>query len=439
MVDRDQAAFSSAADTPSLAAEVSGTRAGAIVFIGVIALNIGNAAFHLLSARILGPEQYSDVVSLLAASGLVTLPFSGVQYAFARVVSEDAARGDTAAVSDFIHRALAMALVAGAALTALLVALSPLIRSALGVQKLSPVVLAALYTLPALMAPALWGIAQGLQRFGLISASLVFGTVVRIGLLGALVPVGVGVGIVMGSTLVAGIAALLIPLPFILGWLKTPRAAERRPVTIVVRSMAPVIAGTLAITSLTTVDLIAAKVALPSHDAGVYGSASFIGRILLYLPAPIATVLLPKVASRAAAARDTRAILHASLAVTGVFSLVGTAIFVAMPHLIVQVSFGSKFAGAAPLLGLFGLAMTLYALLNVQFVYHLGHGRESMAWLLVGGAVAQIAVYGLVHGSTYQLIGANLGTAAVLVLIHEFAFEPTLPYAASWLIRRVLP
>jgi O-antigen/teichoic acid export membrane protein len=419
--------------TSALVAEVRGTKAGLLVLIGIGALNAGNAAFHLLSARLLGPSQYGEVVSLIAAQGLIALPFGGMQYAVARFVAEDAARGDAEAVASFLRRALIGTAALAVGVTIVLTGISPLLRHALGVEKLLPVALTGLYMLPALLVPTVSGAAQGLQRFALISGSLIAGSASRIVLVVLLIPVGLGVGGVMGATLVAGFVSLLPMTSFILSWLRRPARSDRGPSNrTVIRYVAPVLAGTLAITSLTTADLIVAKLALSSQDAGIYGSASFIGRLLLYLPMTIATVLLPKVTSRAATDADTEEILHASLAVTALFSLAGTALLVLLPKLVIAVTFGSKYNSAIPLVGLFGLAMTAYALLNVQLAYHLGHGRVHMAWLLLGGAVAQLALYGFVHGSTYELVGANLATSLALLLLHEFLVERTLPESARW-------
>jgi O-antigen/teichoic acid export membrane protein len=429
---------SDAAPEPAtaLVAEVRGTKAGLLVLIGIGSLNLGNAAFHLLSARLLGPSQYADVVSLVAAQGLIALPFAGVQYAVARFVAEDATHGDELAVASFVRRAVVASGLFAVAVAVVMTGVSPLLRHALGVQKLIPVVLTGLYMLPALAVPVILGIAQGLQRFALISASLIAGSVGRIVLILLLIPLGLGVGGVMGATFVAGFIALVPAAPFVWSWLRRPAPPDRGPSNrVVLRYVAPVLAGTLAITSLTTADLIAAKLALSSHDAGIYGAGSFVGRLLLYLPMTIATVLLPKVTSRAAVRADTDEILHASLAVTAAFSLLGTAVLVVVPRLVIAATFGSKYNGAIPLIGLFGLAMTAYALLNVQLAYHLGHGRQGFAWMLLCGAAAQLVLYAIVHGSTYQLVGANLATSVAVLVSHELAFERTLPQAARWGLR----
>jgi O-antigen/teichoic acid export membrane protein len=425
--------------TESLSREIRGTRAGLTVLVGVATLNLANALFHLVTARELGPSQYSEVVSLVTLSGLIALPFGGAQLAVARIIADEVARGRTASAADFAARAARVSIATGTALTVMMVCLSPLLQDLLGITRLLPVVLVSLYTLPALVAPVAWGLAQGLQRFAVVAASMGVGAVLRVVLVVALIPFGLGVGGAMGATLLSGIATVAIGAPLAITLIRQRVPSVRSAISAneAVRYFGPVIGGTLAITLLTTTDVLVAKLALSSHDAGIYGSASFIGRLLLYLPMTVATVLLPKVTSRAAAALDTREILSASLAVTGAFSLLGTVVLIVGPKLVIAVTFGSKYDGAIPLVGIFGFAMTVYALLNVQFVWHLGHGRPGMAWLLLGGSALQILTFSLVHGSTYQLVTVNLLTGLALLAVHEVFFESTLIPALGWTRHRI--
>jgi len=417
---------------------VRGTQAGLIVFAGVATLNLANAMFHLVTARTLGPREYGTVASLLALSGLIALPLGGIQLAVARYVAEDAARGRLGAVGEFTRRALTASVVAGVVLTVVVVAVSSVIRDALGIGSLLPVILMGLYTFPAVVAPVAWGLAQGLQRFTTLSVSVASGSVVRTAVVLALIPFGLGVGGAMMATLVSAFAAVAIVVPTVVSSLRAPSLGQRGPANgEALRYLVPVLVGTLAITSLTTVDLIAAKLALTPRDAGIYGAGSFVGRLLLYLPMTVATVLLPKVTSRAAVEEDTTEILYASIAVTAALSLLGTLVLIAAPRTVIDLTFGSSYGDAAPLVGLFGLAMTLYAILNVQLVYHLGHGRRGMALLLLGGAALQIGLYGAVHGSTYRLVSANLASAALLLVAHEVVLARTLPGAAGWAFRTV--
>src|SRR4051794_21633311 len=75
------------------APEVSGIRAGAIVFIGIGVTNLGNYVFQLLAARHLGPSSYGDVATLAALLATASLPLGGIQVFVARHVAREASRG----------------------------------------------------------------------------------------------------------------------------------------------------------------------------------------------------------------------------------------------------------------------------------------------------------------------------------------------------------
>jgi O-antigen/teichoic acid export membrane protein len=219
----------------------------------------------------------------------------------------------------------------------------------------------------------------------------------------------------MAATLVAGLFAVALPLFVLranLARMRTWRPRVTKPDALAVL---PVVAGMLAVTCLTTDDLVAAKIAFPPHEAGLYGAASLIGRVILYLPLAIVTVLLPHVAARVSAGRETGELLMISLLCTGAFCLAFSAVYAALPHLIVQVAFGSKYEGGASLLWMFGIAMTLYSLINVVLVYRLGHGETHTSWLLLAGVGVQAALFAAFHSSARELLAASIATGAVLL------------------------
>jgi O-antigen/teichoic acid export membrane protein len=411
----------SSVDLVGTVPEVTGTRAGMIVFVGLAALNAGNALFHLISARYLGPADYSELVSLLALSGLVALPLGALQLAVARSVAADVARGLQAEVAARARQGVLISLTIAVALAVVLLAATPLIKNLLSIEATLPVVLTAMLTIPSLLAPALWGVAQGLQRFVVIAGSVTLGSAFRLGLLAAMLPLGLTVDGALGATFVAMIAAAAVPLVALAPALRRPAEHVQLSSKEFLRSATPIAIGTLAITALTTIDLLVAKVALPSSEAGEYGSASLIGRLILYVPATIATVLLPKVSSRAATERGTTDILRSSLAVTVIISLLATVVLATLPGLVLDASFGSAFSEAAPLLGLFGIAMTLFAALNILLIHDLGHHSSRVAWLLLGGAGLQLGGYAVFHESGRQLLYVSITTGALLLVAYAIA------------------
>jgi O-antigen/teichoic acid export membrane protein len=409
-----------------------GLHAGAIVLVGILLLNGGNYLFHLITARALGPAPYGDVVSLLALAGLVSLPLGGVQIVVARAAARFATSGDAPRLRSVFRLALAGVGAVAVAVSLLLVVAAPLIRSSLGIESLPAIVLTAAVVLPSLLSPVALGVVQGLQRFTLYSMSLGVVTVVRIGLLVVLAAAGLTVSGAMAATAAGVMAGLLLPLVGLRRELRGA-SAPRPPLSLASlrRSFSPGILGLLAITSLTTADVIVAKAALSDHDAGIYGGASLVGRVIVFLAAAVVTVLLPKVSARTSRGEATADILAASLAVTAAASLALTLVYAALPDLIVKLAFGSEFGDAAGLLGLFGVAMSGYALLNVLLVYHLARGASATSWLLLGGAVVQLGAYGLLHDSPRQILAASIATMAALLVAHELFIEPSLSHAVG--------
>lgn len=395
-----------------------GMRAGSIVFVGIAAANLGNYLFHFISARLLGPAPYGDLASLLALAGLIGLPLGGVQFALARWVAHFGARGEADAIGALYRRSVFLGLGLGALLTLLLLALAVPLQHALGIKSLPAVLLTALVTAPAVLTPVVMGLAQGLQRFRLFSVALIAGAPVRVLLALLLLTSGLGVAGAMSATLTATVVAVLIPVIALGGWHRRGRGLPS-PVRAheAASYVFPVTLGLLAITSLTTVDVIVAKAAFPEHAAGVYGGASLIGRVILYLPTAIVTVLLPKVSARSAENRETGDILEKSLLATGAFCALATLIYVLAPGLIVRIALGTKFEDASGLLWMFALAMTGYALLNVLLAYNIGRGRSSFSWLLVGGALTQLAGFEVFHGSPRQLLAVSISVAFSLLLV----------------------
>lgn len=414
-----------------------GIHAGAIVLVGIVTLNLGNYAFHFLAARELGPAPYGDVVSLLALAGLIALPLGGIQVVVARTVARLSTVDDAERLRAFVRLALVATAAVSAAITLALLLLSPLIQDWLGVGSLGAIALTGALTIPALLTPIALGAAQGLQRFTLLSVSLTLSTAVRLASLVVALALGFGVAGVLGASLVGSIVALGVPLAGLRARLRGPRA-QPPPLSrsALTTSLLPSVAGLLAITALTTADVLVAKVVLDDHDAGIYGGASLIGRVIFYLPAVILTVLLPKVSARTTRGEASGDILGASVAVTLAASALVTLVYALAPELVVRVAFGSEYDDATGLLGLFGIAMTGYAVLNVLLVYHLARNVNTLSWLLLAGAAIQLGGYALFHDSARQLLAVSISTMVALLAAHELLVDRSLTSAAARLVRR---
>jgi O-antigen/teichoic acid export membrane protein len=411
--------------TGTVTTQMGGVRAGVIVLVGFVLANAGNYAFQLLTARELGPLEYGDVATLSALTLLIGLPLGGVQVFVARHVARDTGHHGVAATGAFLRGFTSACALAGAALAIALLALAPVVKSALSILNIWAIVFTAVFAVPAFLFPPVLGAAQGLQRFRLVSVAMAAPSVVRAVMVAITLAAGFGAGAAMGVTVASALLGVLIPFLALRAVFQQPATTWRPRVSMEeFRQLVPVVGGLLAITALSTDDLLVAKAAF--SQAGVYGSASLLGRAILYLTAAVVTVLLPKVSQRAAASQDTSSIVGRSIFVTAAFGACATLFYAAFGEQIVRLAFGAKYEAAAGLLWMFGIAMTGYAVLNVLLTYHIGLGASRMSWLLLIGAVAQVALFAVFHDTARELLWTSIVSAGGLIVAHELVVEPTL-------------
>ena len=418
---------------PMPAQEMRGMRAGAIMLVGVAAVNGGNYLFHLIAARDLGPRDYGDLVALLTLAALVSLPLAALQVVVSRYVARFTAVGDVSQANRLNRRVVAGTVAFSLFTLVLIVALTPLIQRWLSIASAPAVIVTSLLILPSALTPVIWGVAQGLQRFTLLAFSMTVGTIARLAALVAFIVVGFSTWSAVTATLVGMTVSMAVPFIPLRGWFRRPAAVAdgaQREVEGLLRATAPAAVALLAFTSLSQADVLAANAVFDDTTSGIYSAASLIGRVILYLPAAVVAVLLPKVASRTASNRSTVGILGSSLLATFAFCALSTLVYAAFPEAIVNIAFGAKYDAAQSLLLPFGVAMTALAIINVLLYYHLGREENAFTWILAAGAIAQIVAFVVFHPTPRSLVFDTIVVSLLVVLAHELTTKWTMARSA---------
>ena len=380
--------------------------------------NALNAVFQFGLARILARGEYSLLAALFAVVLIGAVPPLAFQATTARTVASSLAEGRETDAGAYLLGILRAVLVWTAALLALTLVLVP-IGAALGLAHPLAIGATAATVAIALVIPVVWGGLQGANRFrDLAGATLLFaGSRLAVGLvIGA---AGGGVGVVMLG--VAGATALtaavsVLPLRGLLGYTGWRSLVGREKLATLPNAAAAV--GLTALTALATSDLLVAKLAFPSAQAGDYAAASVGARVLLLIPIAVTTVLFPRVAILRDRERE-RAHLLAGLAAVGITAAVATALLWTLAKPLIDITFGSKYDHASSWLGPLSLAMALYALATVYLYHFLSLGRSRFALVVAGLLVAQLAIFGALHGSPRELIGVQIGVSAATLAAAE--------------------
>ena len=113
-----------------------------------------------------------------------------------------------------------------------------------------------------------------------------------------------------------------------------------------------------------------AKSFFSAREAGLYTSASVLGKIIFFFLSAIYAVMFLMIAERHARGEDTGEVLKRSLAYTAQLSGSLVAIYFLFPSVVVLL-FGSRYAEALPLVAPYGLATHLFSLCVILLNYHL--------------------------------------------------------------------
>jgi glycosyltransferase involved in cell wall biosynthesis/O-antigen/teichoic acid export membrane protein len=377
-------------------------------------LNASNFLFHVAVSRLLGPTSYGALAAILAIALVVSVPFGVVQAVVAKRVSLLRVLGQEGEIREATARATKGTAVVGVGLAVLFLAVSPLIAGPLHVGEGSVATLAP-YVLFTLVLGVPLGAMQGRLRFAAMSAVVATAVAVRFGLGVGLVAAGWGVpGAVVASSASQGVALVLA-----LGLLSVPRDVWRRAgpsLTMLRGGFASALLGIGAFWLFAETDLVLARHFLSDTDAGLYAAAGLLCRALLFFPAAVCWVALPRFSESHGRGDAARRWLNGAIGITTVLSVAALLLMVLLRKGIVLIAFGSSYRSAAGLIPVLALAMALLSIVNLLVYFHVA--AESRSWLfLLFGMVAEIGLVAVFHSSPEQIALVVLFVAALVAVL----------------------
>lgn len=376
-------------------------RSGLVGTSAVLAVGLGVAqvlayALNVAGARVLGPAEYGELGALLSLIVIGNVAALALQATTARRVSlgtDPTGLGPTA-------------LAAAGAVTLVALLSVPVLAALLRLEVVA-LVAVALALLPLTLTGWTLGAAQGAMRFGTLAAMYALGAGLRIGAaLGALL-----LWETVTATAVATCAGTAA------GWVVTQRLAglpwpgPRRPGRAAVAEATHAGAALLAMFTLTSVDVLAARALLPPDVAGQYAAGAILIKIAFWLPQAVVVAAFPRLSSGEAGVLRRATLLMVGVGATGVAlaSVLGPAVVPAV--------LGQEYTAASSSAGLFVAAGVVQSLAYLV-VYDRLAAEDRGAALLVWGAVALLLLLAAAFGgsSAVALAWCVVGASAALVV-----------------------
>ena len=120
-----------------------------------------------------------------------------------------------------------------------------------------------------------------------------------------------------------------------------------------------------AFSTLSNIDIVIVKNLFSETETGIYSSASIIGKIALFLPGILTSILFPQVLANEKNQKSSLNLLFTAIGLTTILSGSFTLASFLFPEIIIKILFGSKYIQASTLLPSVALAMSSLAVLNI--------------------------------------------------------------------------
>jgi O-antigen/teichoic acid export membrane protein len=319
-------------------------------------MNVATYVFTALAARLLGPQDYGALASLMAVLLVVMVLQLGIQTTAARRISADPEH-----VGQIEQEILALTYRAAALIGVALLLLTPVINLLLRLDSLAAASMVAFSTVTLTITGGQLGILQGERRWWPVAMIYLTSGVPRLA-------IGTELILLRPTELFAMIGVFLgTVVPVILGAyaLRRRRAPGRVSEHHATRSIVREIAGNaqtlLAFLSLINCDVILARNVFDEHDAGLYAGGLILTKAMLFLPQFVVVVAFPSMST----AGERRQALVRGLGLIVALGAAGVLACAALPSLALVFVGGAEYAEIDDRLWLFAVLGTVLSLLQL--------------------------------------------------------------------------
>jgi O-antigen/teichoic acid export membrane protein len=397
------------------------THSGALFLLAATTVaNVLAYGYQVVQARLLKPEEYAALTALFGILILESVSSQVIQSATATLAARYRARADEGALHAFVRRWSVRIGAAAAALGAVVLLASPIVANALSLPPVS-VALLGLTLFLALVFTFALGLLQGLARFVWMGSALIAQAGTRLAVGVGLVYLGLGVnGAFTGATAAIAVSLVVAAVPLI----PLIRAARGSTAEIELGSAETrffVLSAVLllAYAALTNVDAVLARSILSPEQAGAYAGAITMGKIVLFAPIAVGFLLLERTASSHAKGQETERMLLLALGFVLVTSGLVAVAYIVAPEILVPIILGTQYPEATKIVGTYGVAALLNALLNLWIAYFIGRGEMRIGLLLALGVLVELVLLLTIAsdalGMARVVLGVAVGTQAVAV------------------------
>lgn len=396
------------------------------LFLGTTIGNILAFVFNLLLVRNLSYENYAEIIAIISLITLVGIPTTALLPTIIQFAGRYLAKNQLAEASELLWQSTKnIALFVLVLLVAFMI-FSPFLASFLHIKNVFEIMIAGVIVGSMYLSIANTAFLQSLLRFQFLSFTITFGGILKLLIGIGLLFAGFGIiGVLWGIFLAFFIPLCITFLPLkhlFVNHFKKKVAIHTKEILVY---GLPATIAMFSLSSFTSSDILLVKHFFPSSTAALYSGLSLVGRIIFYFSAPISTVMFPLVTQRFHRGENPTNLLYASFLLVLAPSLCLTAAYFLIPKTVIAVVLGSRYFSVAPLLGWFGLYLSIFSLLNVSINFFLSIKKTAVSYFIASGALLQIIGISLFHNNLAIIVGISLVLSSLLFVLLLLYYQST--------------
>jgi O-antigen/teichoic acid export membrane protein len=401
-------------------------RHNAVFFVGSVFVGILNYLYYPILGRLMDPAEFGEVQTLVSLFLQFTILLNVLSMITVTIVTN---YPDKKAAHTMIFELEKITAYLAFALLAISLIGGDFLQQQLQFSSSLPFVALALALIISVPLTFRSAYARSQKRFGITSASQLIGASIKIVFSAGLVVVGLGTLGAIAGIVIAQLIAFLYAARWA-GRLGFARPAGNHYGTLPdLRAALPelkyaglVFAGLLSITLLMSIDIIVVKYFFDAETAGLYAGVATVARILFFLAAPIAQVLIPMITLRQTALQNRR-LIGKSLALTAGVCLPVLGLCVIAPEFVVTLLMGDTYDRFASLLPVLATTVFMISVMNLLCMYFLALRKKavvaisaagfgiSFLMMLVWHNEVRSIVFSMLAGATFMLIATGIYVA----------------------------
>jgi len=405
-----------------------------IFFVGTMCIAAFNYLYYPVLGRIVSVPDFGEIQAVISVFMQLGIVLTAFGYVITNIVSNTKSPKESNRI--ILHLEQLM-LVASIAALPVLIYFSYIFRDSFKLHSIFPIFLIGLLIIINIPATSRTYILQGQRRLKEVSVSGVIYAAGKLVLSVGLIYVLTNdiVAAVLGY-LVAQIATLLylqvrigreyVPLGRTLN-ISHIRSLESSQKLLIHKELTYGLVILVIMSGLTLIyssDTILARLFFDPHTLGLYSGVSSVARIIFFITASVAGVLIASVKMRATSAENKKVLLRSLAIIFAVGGFVAV-LFSVMPDFFIALLVGPDYVSAARWLPLLSLVMLLCSFNNLLAIYQIALRRYKTVISILVGVLILIVGLILFHSTVDQFIGVLLtANLSVFVLLSiEIALE----------------